>query len=155
MAKNPDFDIDAAHKYFSAHCFNHAWDFIEKPERSEGEADQMLWLSRASLWHWTQRKDHTAKNLSVAYWQASRVFALLKQADNARHYGKLSLQEAEQGGLDPFHRGYAFEALARAEMVAGNHAEASQYLEQAHQNAALVTDQEDKKLLLADLATIQ
>ena len=34
MAKAPELDVAAAHKYFSAHCFNKAWDLIEKTDRT-------------------------------------------------------------------------------------------------------------------------
>ncbi len=154
MAKKPDFDLQAAHKYFSAECFNRAWDYIDKPALSSSEADMMLRLSLASLWHWTQRKDCTPTNLSVGYWQVSRVFALLRQADNARHYGKLSLEESQKEGVRPFCLGYAYEALARAEYVAGNLYDKEAYLKQARQIATTVKDEEEKKLLMDDLETI-
>jgi hypothetical protein len=32
-----NFDLAAAHKYFSAHCFNAAWDLIEKKDRTPAE----------------------------------------------------------------------------------------------------------------------
>jgi hypothetical protein len=155
MGKKPDIDIQAAHKYFSAECFNRAWDFIDKPIRSKSEEDKLLQLSLASLWHWIQRKDSTSTNLSVGYWQVSRVFALLRQADNAKHYGLLCLEVSQGEGILPFYRGYAYEALARAEMVAGNEDEMEKYLIQAHQVAAVLPDPKPKKQLLSDLATIR
>lgn len=51
MGKKLDFELEAAHKYFSAECFNRAWDYIGKPIRNKGEEDMMLQLSLASLWH--------------------------------------------------------------------------------------------------------
>jgi len=155
MAKKPEIDIQAAHEYFSAECFNRAWDYIGKPRRKKSEEDQMLQLSLASLWHWTQRNDCTPTNLSVGYWQVARVFALLRQADNARRYAELSLDAAQAKGVEAFYRGYAYEALARAEMVAGNEEEMEKHLIQAHQIAALLPDPEEKKQLLHDLATIR
>ncbi len=155
MAKKLQFDIQEAHHYFSAECFNRAWDFIEKPERSLSDEDRMLQLCLASLWHWTQRQDVTPKNLSVGYWQVSRVFALLKHADLARRYAKLSLEAAQDKGVEPFNRGYAYEAMARAEKVGNNNDEMEKYLSLAHQIAASLADSEDKKLLLADLANIR
>ncbi len=107
MANKPKFDLQPAHAFFAAECFNQAWDLITKPRRSQSDNDQMLQLSLASLWHWTQRQDMTATNLSIGYWQVSRVYALLRQADNARHYGELSLEAAEKQGVDPFYLGYA------------------------------------------------
>ena len=154
MDKKPVFDVQAAHRHFAAECFNHAWDFIDKPARSKAEEDRMLQLSLASLWHWTQRKDCTPTNLSVGYWQVSRVFALLKQADNARHYGELCLEASQNEGVEPFYRGYAYEALARAEMTAGNETEMAQYLTRAHQIATALPDLSEKEQLERDLATI-
>ena len=155
MGKKPDFDIQAAHKYFSAECFNRAWDYIDKPIRSKKEEDSMLQLCLASLWHWMQRKDSTSTNLSVGYWQVSRVYALLRQAENARHYGELCLEVSQGEDVLPFYRGYAYEALARAEMVGENEDEMEKHLIQAHQVAASLPDPEEKKQLLRDLATIR
>jgi hypothetical protein len=155
MTKKPDFDLFSAHKYFAAQCFNQTWDYIDKPARTKSEEDSMLSLSLASLWHWTQREDCTPTNLSVGYWQVSRVFALLQQADNARHYGELCLEVSQKEGVLPFYLGYAYEALARAELVAGNRDKMADLLVQARQTAALISDAEEKKMLLKDLETIR
>ena len=155
MAQEPDFDLQAAHKYFSAWCFNHAWDLIAKPNRTPAEDEEMLNLGLASLWHWTQRKDHTLVNLSVGYWQVSRIYALLGQAENSRKYGRLSLDILQGEEVLPFYVGYAYEALARAEAVAGNQAKMEEYLKKARRVAEILPDPEDKKQLLDDLATIQ
>ncbi|OGO31017.1 MAG: hypothetical protein A2136_02760 [Chloroflexi bacterium RBG_16_54_11] len=155
MVKKEDFDIVTAHKYFSAECFNRTWDYIDKPVRTAKEDEAMLRLSLASLWHWTQRDDCTPTNLSVGYWQVSRVFALLRQAENARQYGQLCLAASEEAGVLPFYQGYAYEALARAELVAGNQEGMEKHLIQAHQVAAALADPEEKEQLLKDLATIR
>ena len=155
MAKKPDFDLQAAHKYFSAECFNRTWDYIDKPVRSTSDGDRMLQLSTASLWHWTQREDCSPTNLSVGYWQVSRAYALLRQADQARHFGQLCLDASQGEGILPFYLGYAYEALARAEQVAGNQDKMEEYLIQAHQVATSLPNPQEKKQLLNDLATIR
>jgi len=155
MAKKPDFDLQAAHKYFSAECFNRAWDLIDKPRRSPAEEEKMLLLSLASLWHWTQREDCTPTNLSIGYWQVARVYALLRQADLAHRYGELCLEVTQKDGVLPFYRGYAYEALARAEQVADNLDAMEKYLIQAHQIASALTEPDEKKQLLKDLASIR
>jgi hypothetical protein len=155
MAKKPDFDLFMAHKYFSAECFNRSWDFIDKPVRKPEENDAMLQLSLASLWHWTQREDCTKTNLAIGYWQVARVYALMHQPDNARRYGELCLEASKGEGVEPYYRGTAYEALARAEAVAGNQDKMEDYLIQAHQIAAELSDPEEKKMLLSDLATIK
>jgi hypothetical protein len=155
MTKKPDFDLFTAHKYFAAQCFNQTWDYIDQPARTKDEEDTMLRLSLASLWHWTQREDCIPTNLSVGYWQVSRVFALLQQADNARHYGELCLEASQKEGVLPFYLGYAYEALARAELVAGNRGKMADYLVQAQHTITLISDAEEKKMLLKDLETIR
>ena len=153
MADQLQFDITAAHKYFSAENFNKTWEYIEKPNRSQEDDMVMLHTAIASLWHWTQRDDVTPENLSVGYWQVSRVFCLVGQPDNARMYGLLSLKYAEK--LEAFFKGYAYETLARAEMQSGNRVAMRFHLEKAHEMAGRVSDEEDKQILLKDLETIK
>jgi hypothetical protein len=154
MPSKPAVDVQQAHRYFSAHCFNRAWDYIDKTDRTPEDDRTMLQLALASLWHWTQRDDRKPENLSVGYWQVSRVYALLKLPGPARTYGQLSLDEAQTEGVGPFYLGYAYEALARAESVAGERAKAEDYLSRARAAAEKVAEARDQKALLADLATI-
>ena len=154
MPNSPTFDVTAAHKYFAADCYNQTWTFMDKAHRTPEEDASMLQTAMASLWHWSQREDVTPTNFSIGYWQVSRVFALLGQADNARRYGELSLQSAREGAEIVF-IGFGYEALARAEMVAGNTEKMKEYLAQAWSYAEKVEDEEDKQLLVKDLETIQ
>jgi hypothetical protein len=153
MTEEPDFDIQTAHKHFAASCFNLAWELMEKPKRSAAEDEQMIRLNYASLWHWTQRADCSQRNLSVGYWQASRIYALLGQTENARRYARLCLDTSLEEG--PFYLGYAYEALARAESVIGNQAEMEAYLAEARRLAEAISDVEEKQMLSADLDTIK
>jgi len=150
----PGFDLSEAHEHFSADCFNNTWGLIDKPDRSKEEDEQMLLLAMSSVWHWTQREDHTSSNLSVGFWQVSRVHALLERGDEARRYGQMALEAGERGGSDPFTIGYAFEALARAEAVAGDKTQMAEYLTEAMKAAERVEDEEPKSWLLDDLKTI-
>ncbi len=155
MSEGPGLDLQAAHRYFSAACFNQAWDLIDKAERTPGEDERMLQLSLASTWHWTQRSDCAPSNLSVGYWQTSRIYAILGQADNARRYGLMSLDACQHEGVLPFYLGYAYEALARAEMVAGDREKMMGYLAQANDALERITeDDEARSMLQNDLKTI-
>lgn len=155
MADEPGFDVTAAHKYFSAECFNRTWGLMDRADRSPEDDEQMLLVTFASQWHWSQREDCLPTNVSVGYWQISRVYALLGQADNARRYGNLSLGALEGETGFPFYFGYAYEALARAEMVAGDKARMEEYLGKAREFAGKVPDPDSKKFLTDDLATIK
>ena len=148
------FDINEGHVYFSVRAFNRAWDYIEQGDQRSTEEDlTMLHTAMASLWHWTQREDVKPENLSVGYWQVSRVFNLLNQPNNARIYGLQALKYAE--GLEPFFKAYAYETLARAEMLASNRVIMMVYLEKAREMTNLVTEEENKQLLLKDLESLQ
>lgn len=154
MADTPSFDIQQAHKYFSADCFNKTWDNMDRDEnRSIEENMEMLHTAIASLWHWTQREDVTPKNLSIGYWQVSRVYNLIQQPNNARTYGLLSLKYAKE--LEPFLQAYAYETLARAEMQCNNRVIMMVHLEKAHKLAEQIDNEEDRQALAKDLSSIR
>ena len=148
----PDFDPAKSHNFFSAHCFNIAWELIDKPERTPEENEQKIRRTMASLWHWTQRPDCSPTNLSIGYWQAARVYALAGEAANARKYARLCLDITPTDAA--FYLSYAHEAMARAEALAGNEENATEHLAKATQFATNVTKAEDRKLLEADLASL-
>ena len=150
---SPDFDLAAAHRHFSAACFNGVWELIDKPDRSPDEDRLMVSMCHASLYHWQQRPDCTSRSLSIGYWQLSRVYALLEQADNARHYGRLCLAHSQNE--EPFYLGYAYEALARAEFLAGNRAVAEECLTRARLQSAKVVDAGEREMLRKDLETLK
>jgi hypothetical protein len=148
------FDQAAAHKFYSADCFNRTWDLLDKAQRSPEEDQDMVQLALASLWHWSQRSDRTETNLSVGYWLASRVYAVLGLGDESRRYANLSLEAIRGRDVPPFYLGYAFEALARAESAAGDREKMSGYLAEARRIAGELPDADGRKALLGDLDTM-
>mgnify|MGYP000058206678 CR=1 FL=1 len=152
MAASSSIDTTQDHKFFSAYCFNSTWKLIDRPERTSSDNEQMIQCTLASLWHWTQREDCTDTNLSIGYWQAARVYALAGEATNARKYARLCLDITPTD--DAFYLGYAHEAMARAEALAGNQELANEHLAKATQFATNIIKVEDRKLLEADLATL-
>jgi len=112
----------------------------------------MLNLGQASVWHWKQRPDCTETNLSIGYWQLSRIYSLLGEAANAVRYGCLCRDTGRDAG--PFYLGYAYEALARAESVAGDKSKMQEYLDEANRLAESIADQDEQELLMNDLKTI-
>jgi tetratricopeptide (TPR) repeat protein len=153
MAGEADFDLVAAHKHFSAWCFNRAWELIEKPDRTEAEVRWMEALSPASIFHWISRPDCTGKNLAVGYWQASRIQALIGNVQEAMRYAQTCLGYSTN--LEPFYLGYAYEALARAARLMDDAANSAEYIEKAESLAEQVQDEQDRKLLTADLAQLR
>lgn len=153
MPKSPEFDISAANKHFSAHCFNKAWDLIEKAERTPEDDRLMVVLNQASIYHWLQRDDCNNQHLSVGYWQASRIQALLGNAAEALQLAEVC--RSFSGELTPFYLGYAHEALARAYRLAGSSKDAARHLELAQQLAARIGDKSERQLLVADLEQLK
>ena len=149
MASTSTFDLTAAHKYFAANCFNKAWDLIEKPDRTPEESRLMVALNQASIYHWLNRPDCTSENLSVGYWQASRIQTILGHAEEAMRHAEVCLGYSTE--LEPFYLGYAHEALARATLLAGDHANAAEHLAHARRCAAKITRKDHQAMLLKDL----
>jgi hypothetical protein len=149
----PSFNANDAHEFFSKSCFNRAWDLIDQSDRTPEDNEQMLLLSQAALWHWTQRPDCTPKNLSIGYWQLSRIHAIQRDADAARKAGQNCLEKSPTD--DPFLMGYAHEALCRAELVAGHPGHAKDHHVKAVRFAEQITDKEDQEILLKDLKELE
>jgi len=152
VSKTPEFDTAKAHRYFAVTCFNKTWDLIDKSDRTAEENEEMIRLTHASIWHWTQREDCKSTNLSIGYWQASRVYALAGRIEDARRYGELCLKHSHQEV--PFYLGYAYEALARAEKLAGNKELAAKHLAEAYRLAHQVEEADERKFLMDDLNSL-
>jgi hypothetical protein len=93
--------------------------------------------------------------MSAAYWQTSRIYAILGQAENARRYGQLCPDTSLGEDVPTFFRGYAYEALARVESIAGNKEQMKTYLNDARQVADRIPKPDPRKALLDDLSTIK
>ena len=139
------------HNTFSSMCFNKTWGFIDKKELSAEDIEDMIATSYASLWHWKQRHDCKAENLSIAYWQLGRVHCLAKKADEAKSFGEKCLKVSIDGKLDPFYIGYAYEVLINAAILKKDFTEAKNYLKLGQEQLALITNKDNKKYLKADL----
>jgi hypothetical protein len=146
------FDAARAHRHFSSACFNDTWELIEKPNRSSADEEAMVLCALASLWHWTQRPDCTDQNLSIAYWQVSRTYALTGQGENAQKHAQRSLELAKD--LSPFYKGYAHEAIARAALVSRNDELFAEHLAQARSLWGSMSDIEEKESLQKDLTEL-
>jgi hypothetical protein len=142
------------HKQLAATCFNATWDLLDLKERTHEEEERMIHLAHASFWHWTQVEGHTPKNLSIGYWQLSRVYAVAGLGERANYYGERCLEVSLENQIEPFYIGYAYEAMGRAnallkrdELVKGHIGLGLEYAEQ-------VKDDNSKNMLINDLHTI-
>lgn len=155
MAFNKETDTHGAHKFFSASCFNSTWNLLDNTERSQADDLSMEHSAQASLWHWKQREDCTPTHLSIGYWQVSRVYAALKQPQNSLRYAVYCQELSERHELEAFYIGYAYEALARAEALAGNTHQAQGHGKTARHWASKIEDPENQAALIKDLDQIK
>ncbi len=152
MTTASTFDVSAGHRHFAAHCFNRAWELLDKPNRSGDDDIRLIATAQASLWHWLEREDRTPRSLSIGYWQLARVYAVVGKPAEAYCYAQLCLEQSEQEPA--FYLGYAYEALARAAKVAGDDEQAAAYLVKAADYARQFAEDDDRAALEADLKTL-
>ena len=149
MSPSPPIDLEIAHRWFSADCFNRTWTYLDQSERSEEDRETMLSLAHASLAHWRDRPDATPQNFAIGYWLLSRVYAVLEIPAPALRYGQKSLDLSKD--VSPFCLAYGHEAIARAHRVAGNEDDCLAHLELARALVSQIDEPEDRTLLEADL----
>ncbi len=142
-------DPAAVHREFSTRFFGEVWGLLDKTDRTSDDDERMISTCHASLAHWRLRADCGPRELSIGYWQLARVYAVLRQAENARHYGSLCL--AVSAAQPPFFLGYAHESLARAAKMAGDERVAAEHVEMGRKLALAVTDADDRAMLEKDL----
>lgn len=149
-----DLDMELAHRTFAVNSFNTVWTLLEKENRTPEEDEQMVHLTHASLWHWSQCQGHTVTNLAIGYWQISRVYATLGEADNALKFGERCLTVSRHPDVPPFYQAYAYEALSRAAWLGGDSERAKAYRTEALRLADNIEHHADRGLLLSDLESI-
>ncbi|MFO0782128.1 MAG: hypothetical protein U0636_00405 [Phycisphaerales bacterium] len=152
-AAGPGADTAATHRRLAAQCFNDAWRLMEKAPRTPQEDLLMFETCMASIYHWRNSPDCTAKNLSVGYWQASRIAAMLGWSAEAVRFAELCSQSST--GLTSFYAGYAAEAACRAALCSEDAAAAARHLAAAEQLCGAVGDAKDRALLAGDLQQLR
>jgi hypothetical protein len=149
-----EFDV-ARRRQLAVDLFNHVWTLLRRDGRTVEQDDEMIHAAHASRHHWAEAG--TAVNLARGEWQCSRVYATLGRAEPALHHARRCLEicEANAGDLEEFDLPFAYEALARAHAVAGDRAESERWTRRGREAAAAIRDDDDRELVLADLATIR
>ena len=143
------------HRTLGVDLFNRTWTLIEKDARTPEEDDEMIHMAHASAYHWQQVG--TRANRARSEWQCSRVHVLLGQTDQALYHARrcLEIVEAnEDGSMEDWDLPGAYESLARAHFVAGNLDEARGWAERGRAATAAIADEDDRKVMEADFATI-
>lgn len=137
------------HRRLGIDLYNRTWTLMDSP------GDEMLHCAHASAYHWMQ-SGGTAANRARSEWLCSRAYALLGRAEPALHHARrcLELVESAPGETEEWDLPAAYEAMARAYLVAGDKDEAARYKTLGVEANAKVADEEDRKHIEADLASI-
>jgi hypothetical protein len=151
MPEPPTLD-PAVHRRLAVDLFNFVWTLLDKPERTPDEADSMLHAAHASRYHWGLVGQPV--NLARGEWQCSRVYSALGRAEPARWHGRRCLEVCRRHAIGDFDLAYAYEALARAESVAGDLGEVARWMALARDAAAQIAEEHDRRQFASDLASI-
>src|SRR3989440_9750740 len=125
-----DAPVDAIdHRRLGVDLFNKTWTLLEKEGRTPADDDELIHCAHASAYHWVQVG--TPANRARSEWQCSRVYAILERVEPALHHARrcLELVEANPEAMAAFDLPAAYEAMARAHMVAGDIEERRRYAE--------------------------
>lgn len=144
--------LEQTQRKFAKDLFNLTWALLEKPDRSTEDDDAMLDAAHASCHHWRQIGEPV--HFARGQWQVSRVNAVLGRADAAAYHAQRCLEICEAAGLSAFDHAAAYEALARAAMVACDADKCQEYCDRAHKAAEGIHDAEAKAMVLGDVKTI-
>jgi hypothetical protein len=142
----------AQERKLAASLFNEVWRLLELPVRTETEDALMLHGAHASCYHWMRVGEPV--NRARGEWQVSRVYSVLGQPEAAFRHAQKVLDICQREGIGDFDLAFAYEALARASAVGGDTDAARNWAAQAREASAAIADDEDRNLVLADLATI-
>jgi DNA-binding transcriptional MerR regulator len=142
------------HRALGAGLFNRTWDLLEVEARTPAQDDEMIDTAHASAWHWRQ-VGNTA-NEARGHWMCSRVYAVLGRAEPAVHHARRAWEVLAAGGdgIKDWDAPAAAEAMARALAISGDPAGAAEWKRVAEEGLAKVADEEDRRVVEADLATV-
>ncbi|MEA3326966.1 MAG: hypothetical protein U9R53_06615 [Chloroflexota bacterium] len=148
-----DEEKKALHKKFGIELFNQTWDLIDKEDKDQQEIDRMIHAAHASRYHWEFAGGPV--NIARGEWQISRVYALLKRAEPCLYHAERCLQVTLDNDLKDFDLAFAYEAIARACNLSGDHAAVTKYMTLARDTSTKIADPNDRKYFLSELQTIQ
>jgi hypothetical protein len=142
----------AWHATFAKNLFNHSWDLLEKPGRTDLEDHEMLHAAFASRYHWGVVG--TEENWVLGDAHISRVAAHLNHTALALHYATRALEATLAHGWRDYRLASAYETMARAQSAAGNSAERNRYLALARGALALIDDPDDLRIITEQINSV-
>ena len=150
MEEIKTYKVDEAHLYFAKSINGRVWELLQKPDRSQSENDEMLYAAHACTYHW--QFAGTAMHQQRGEWLISRVHVALGHAKEALRHAErcLELTQANKNMMQDFDIAYAFECLARANALMGDHKIAEEFFELAQKAGNAIANEEDRSIFMGD-----
>jgi hypothetical protein len=133
------------HRHLGVDLYNDTWRLLESHE----DDDELLHQAHASAYHWLKAPECEPRNRARSEWLCSRVYSVLGRAEPALHHAHrcIDICEADPENMEDWDLPFAYEALARAQAIAGNAGEADRYEQKARELGASLADPEDREHL--------
>jgi hypothetical protein len=138
------------HRQLGVDLFNEVWRLLDSRE----DDDRLLHAAHASRFHWGEAPECKPENLARGEWQVSRVYTVLGRGEPAIWHAHRCLEHCKRNGIGDWDLAYAYEALARAHVVAGDDAEAAAWKAKASEAGDLIADPEDREHFEGDFSTL-
>ena len=149
-------ELDAAtQRQLGVDLYNSTWVLLEKADRTPAETDEMIHRAHASRWHWARVGADV--NLARGEWLCSRVYATLGRGEPALWHARrcVEINEALPAeARESWDLPAAYEAMARASLVAGDSASGALWKAKATTALADISDADDRMPIEQDLATL-
>jgi hypothetical protein len=125
---------------------------MDKKERTKEEDDKMVHAAHASRFHWGEIGKPV--HFERGEWQISRVYSVLNRPQPALYHAKRCLEICKENNIGDWDIAFAYEAMARAYVVAGEKTESEKYIKLAKEAGEQIKEKEDKDLFINDLKTV-
>ena len=150
MVNSPTFTLSEASLQFAKNINSQVWELLQQPQRTRVEDELLVHAAHASCYHWL--RNGSELHHQRAEWLLAHVYTVLKMPSLALKYAARcnELTQEFMSLMRDFDRAYAFEALARANALAGNRVEALKYIDLAEKASHEIQDNEDLKIFSED-----
>ena len=129
-------------------AFNETWRLMLAREDDE----LMLDCAHASRYHWALAPECKPENRARSAWLLSRAYVVAGRPESALRHAEKCLELCEQNELRDWDLAFAYEALARANLLAGERDAATSYVRLAR--GVEIAEEDDREQLAGDLATL-
>lgn len=124
---------DDIHRKLAVDAFNNTWALIDKKDKTQEEIDDIIHTVHTSRFHWGKIGEPI--HFERGEWLISRVYSLVGQPEAALYHAKRCLDICLENKIGDFDLAFAYEAIARANTIAGKTKEKDEFLQKAKEAA--------------------